>query len=47
MEKKPETEDIHKDIEELTQKTVELYATDAEFRNIPAVENLLKFLMSE
>lgn len=34
-------------IEELSQKAVDLYATDEEFRNIPAVKNLVKFLMSK
>ena len=34
-------------IEELSNKAVDLYATDEEFRNIPAVKNLMAFLMSK
>lgn len=47
MEKVINNEDTRKDIEELSRKTMELYAEDKEFHDIPAVENLIKFLMGK
>ena len=47
IEDRNRNEEMEMDIEELSNKAVDLYATDEEFRNIPAVKNLMAFLMSK